>query len=302
MILRSCQCALGVFVVSLAGCGGLQSPPNVLNTIWQSQPLAVGGRSLIYASAFGAEHVYVYTYPDGKQVRVLNIGEPSGLCVDNAGNVWVVGVLKIVEFAHGRRKAIATLPNPGYGDSCSIDPTTGNLAVADKVRAGGGRGYLVVYSKATGSPTVYSGMRQMLYCGYDGEGNLFVDGGENNNFKLEELPKGGSRLIHISATQSIGFAGNIQWDGRYLAIEDYSASTIYQFTINGKRATVEGSTQLAGANGGIRQFWVQGDTVLGAIASQSGGGSVGFWKYPGGGSPTKIIPGGTDTFGVAVSK
>lgn len=291
----------------LAGCGGLQPPStaSVVPTALRTRA-AVGSEDLLYASAFGAERVYVYSYPKGKLLYSLRVTEPSGLCVDQANNVWVTGVVKMIEYAHGGKKPIATLTNDGYGYSCSVDPTTGDLAVADAYSISNKRGFVAIYPQAQGTPTLYQipTIAHPSSCGYDDQGNLFVDGSGEGRFKLVELPKGGSAFTKIGVKQSIG-AGNIQWDGSYLAIGDAnSGDSIYQFAIRGNRATVKSSTQLSVSSGGsLTQFWVSGGTVVAGVQlpGSQGLGVVGFWNYPAGGSSTKAITGLVNPFGVAIS-
>ena len=296
-----------VAVAAISGCGGSQPPSTVsaLPTALRTRP-AVGNGDLLYASAFGSERVYVYSYPKGKLLYSLHVSEPSGLCVDQANNVWVTGVLKMIEYAHGGKKPIATLTNDGYGYSCSVDPTTGDLAVADAFSISNKRGFVAIYPQAQGTPTLYQipTIAHPSSCGYDDQGNLFVDGNGEGKFKLAELPKGGSAFTKIDVKQSIG-AGNIQWDGSYLAIGDAnSGDSIYQFAIRGHRGTVKSSTQLSVSTGGsVTQFWVYDGTVVAGIQlpGSQGLGVVGFWNYPAGGSSTKTITGLVNPFGVAIS-
>ena len=44
-------------------------------------------------------------------------------------------------------------------------------------------------------------------------GCLFVDGSGKYQLALAELPAGGTSLIDISVSQSIGNPGQVQWDG-----------------------------------------------------------------------------------------
>jgi len=67
----------------------------------------------------------------------------TGLCVDAQGNVFVPtwqgesGTRGYVyEFAHGGSTPIATLSDPGGAFGCSVDLTTGNLAVTNNVAPG----------------------------------------------------------------------------------------------------------------------------------------------------------------------
>ncbi len=103
---------------------------------------------LLYVSKY--DDVDVFSYPAGKRVGTLTgFQSPGGLCVDKAGDVFVTnfGASNIVEYAHGGTKPIATLSDPYQEpDDCSVDPTTGNLAVANI------GGSVSIYEGARGHP------------------------------------------------------------------------------------------------------------------------------------------------------
>jgi hypothetical protein len=57
-------------------------------------------------------------------------GEVGGDCSNRTGDVFVPNNTEVFEYAHGGTSPIATLSLPGNsGAACSIDPSTGNLAV-----------------------------------------------------------------------------------------------------------------------------------------------------------------------------
>jgi hypothetical protein len=128
--------------------------------------------------------------------------EPNGMCVDKANDVFVPGFNggDVVEYAHGLRNPKAKLVQAGvHSMSCSIDPSTGNLAVTTFEGNGGTAGNVAIYAQAQGAPTTYSdpAILQYFFRGYDANGNLFVDGiapggggGPRGGFVLAELPKG----------------------------------------------------------------------------------------------------------------
>ena len=92
--------------------------------------------ALLYVSDYGANDVFVYSYPDDKLVGTLTgFKGADGICVDKKGDVWIVNNNEshsgedAVEYKHGGKKPIATLEiGAGYAVRCSVDPTTGNLA------------------------------------------------------------------------------------------------------------------------------------------------------------------------------
>jgi hypothetical protein len=119
---------------------------------------------------------------------------PLGECADAVGDVWItnLGSREIIEYAHGGTEPIATLTEPPAEkpQACSIDPTTGNLAVTNPTD-------VAIYAGATGTPTTYSdpAIYTLWYCAYDSSGNLFADG--ETSGEVGEIPEGGSSFTAV---------------------------------------------------------------------------------------------------------
>jgi hypothetical protein len=279
---------------------------------------------LLYISDLIAQVVDIYTYGHGYKLvgELTGFFNPEGLCVDKTGNVYVTndtsrGVYQITEYAHGSTSPIRTINDPdGRANGCSVDPTTGNLAVADFWGPSEIIGNVAVYQKATGTPTSYSNSNIFYdyYCAYDDKGNLFVDGEtEGSVFGLGELAKGGNSLNFINIDQTIYLPGGVQWDGKYLAVGDQVAvkhnftSTIYQFSINGSQATTVNTMVLTDSSQ-VAQFWIPrihdgakreyGDRL---IAPNQDGKDTLFYDYPSGSDPYATISGETDPIGATLS-
>jgi hypothetical protein len=279
---------------------------------------------LLYVSDLLAQVVDIYTYHDGHKLVGMLTGffNPEGLCVDKAGDVYVTndtseGVHQITEYAHGATTPLATLNDPdGRANGCSVDPTTGDLAVADFWGPSEGIGNVAVYRHATGTPTSYSNpnIYYDYYCGYDDKGNLFVDGEtEGSVFGLGELAKNGKTLAFVTVDETIYLPGGVQWDGRYLAVGDQVAvkrnftSTIYRFAISGSTGTEVSAMVLTGSSQ-VAQFWIprvdsghehRDGTRL--IAPNQDGADTLIWDYPLGTAPISTIAGETDPIGATVS-
>jgi hypothetical protein len=259
--------------------------------------------NLVYVSDLGTDDVYVYSYPGGDLEGTLTgFNRPWGLCVDKAGNVFVTDdtAFRILEYAHGGTKPLAALKDPGEDPGgCSVDPTTGDLAVANISTPATDPGDVAIYKKARGTLRAYKDPKFGFYeyCGYDNQGNLYVDGMKDGAFAFAELPKGKHSFVNIGLNENIRYAGGVQWDGKYVAIRDYEANVIYQFSISGSGGTETGSTPLNGSNFAV-QFWILGSNV---VAPNADSANVMFWNYPAGGSPTKTIKGLTQPWGVTIS-
>jgi hypothetical protein len=261
--------------------------------------------------------ICVFSYPGGTLVGELaDSNAPFGECVDKSGDVFVIdfggegGTAGIVEYAHGGTSPIATLTDPGYyPQACSIDPTTGNLAVTNESAVNGDTGVVAIYVDAKGDATDYLDPKiyYMGFCAYDDKGNLFVDGqyDHKGTFAFAEVPKGSSNFKSIKLTQRPSSPLNLQWAGKYIALAD-SSTVIYHVTVKGSKGTLVGTTLLNGPVSGTEvQFWIQGGTIVAPYGTGTSHDEVGFWKYPTGGRVRKSIDGSefddAELFGTVVS-
>ena len=142
-------------------------------------PDAKKSKSLLYVADQAANDVEVYSYPGGKLKGTLTgFQTPSGVCSNKAGDVFILNGngTSVEVYAHGGSSPIRTLALPGYPElNCSVDPTTGNLALG--VLAGSCGDCFAVFAGGSGTPTIYtpSGQNGLPGCGYDNNGNLFCD-------------------------------------------------------------------------------------------------------------------------------
>jgi DNA-binding beta-propeller fold protein YncE len=268
-------------------------------------------QDLFYISDRGTNDVYAYSYPQGKLEGTLTgFRSPAGLCVDKAGDIWVSEQEsgKIKEYAHGGTRAIAVLDDPGEVPvSCAVDPTTGNLAVANYYRRKDQHhGNIAIFTDAKGKATFHSGLIGLYgyFCGYDDNGNLFIDGTSHMSagFLFEELAKGSARLRNITLSGgTIYFPGQVQWDGKYVAVGDQTyerklgASAIFRTT--GAGGKIVSVTTLTGY-GDVVEFWIERDTL---VAPNYSARLALLYKYPAGGFPKRIITGLRQPFGAVVS-
>jgi hypothetical protein len=311
------RCAfIGAAVVALlAGCGPSQSPIGGLgptNTSRERTQKTSSGGDLIYAAPdFTTYEVNIFTYPAGKFVADFKPpGFPGGLCSDAHGNVFMTDfesgstdVGNVDEYAHGATSPSATLDDDSYYPTgCSIDPTTGNLAVANEYnyenKSSGTPGNLAIYADAEGSPAYYEtpcGMNYPYAAGYDGQGNLFILGNPYTNYILCELREGSSTFTTITLS-GVPDAHALQWDGTHMAFlggpqgqAKGSDPKVYRVKFSGSAGTVVGTTTfkdlLSRAGDG---FAIQGKSVL-MPAGREKSWRLGIWNYPAGGKATELI-------------
>jgi hypothetical protein len=302
----------------LVACGGgiptNSAPPEALAPATLAAAAGAPGHkrgALLYVSTQTNAEVYVFTYPRlVLQQKLTGFSSPEGLCVDAKGDVFVTDgpASDIVEYAHGGTVPIATLQDPGgWPFDCTVDPTTGDLAVTNAGTPSSWDGDVVLYPHARGSMRKTYSVAQindMWFCGYDSNGNLFVDGDSDGGTPLfAELSHDAKMFTNLRLDQTFGEPGPMQWDGTYLAIGNptgESPTTIYRFAVSGSKGTTKGVIHLDRADW-IVQFWIAGPDVTAATENSSSD-WAGIWKYPAGGNPIRktkrleILP-----FGVTIS-
>jgi hypothetical protein len=293
MVTRIC-----VFAALLAGCGGPSlslggAPPQA--TAQMSRTPTTSSGTLVYVDNISGRRgqVTMFTFP-GEKIT----GQISGFvgafspCTDAVGDVWVPtynpGQWHVYEYAHGGTKPIATVavPRNDGAVACSVDPTTGNLAVA------GYSSINVFPGGVAGKPIHYSlGATNPQDCAYDPQGNLFLDAvqGSTAFFVLAELLKGGRKFHYFGLDKKVGaFPKGLIWDGQYMAVETVlrRRAVIYRFDVSGNEGHV---VQVVSPHGLTSRAWfdVLGSQVIGTAGKR--GTSIDVWDYPEGGPPTSTF-------------
>ena len=197
--------------------------------------------------------------------RLTGFARPKGECVDADGDVYVTDRVAedIVEYQHGATRPVVILSDTGFQDyACSVDPTTGNLAVANSYRVNGNAGGIAIYKNARGKPDVLriDGIPNPQTCAYDTQGDMLVASDYKHDgeqvVSLGYMAKGRTTFIHlhlyVSGSQSDGVY-NVQWDGKYWALLYDGNIVRFQITDDG-RATYEGRRTSAATNNTSRDF------------------------------------------------
>jgi len=314
---------MALVLVLLAGCGGSQSstgfsdlPSRPPATARASQVAARGDTSGTLLYVGHGNRISVLSYPAGKMVgQLTGFKALEGLCSDPQGNVFAVDATAetISEYAHGGTSPIAVLNDTGNAPhGCAIDPTTGNLAVA-----GGGvhiQANVVVYSSASGSPTVYvdyAAQDPYYYCTYDNAGNIFMASESNTSgpgYLVELAATSTSFSYHSLSRTFTATRHSVAWDGSDFAVGNppgyqKGSMKIYRVQLTSSGASVVRTITLKDKKGQTAaigsQLWIDGSTVIYPEASQS---KAGFWRYPLGNMDTKTVRvGDGDIYGIAVS-
>jgi hypothetical protein len=271
--------------------------------------------SLVYISDSATYDVYVYSFPNGKLVGTLtDQNNPAGLCTDKHHHVFVTRLYghQIVEYKAGKTQPIKTLSDPGYEPgACSVNGSTGDLAVANIVSDEFTQGNIVVYSKASGSPTTYSppggssgGWFSVNDVGYDVRGNAYFAGTCSGAFCAGELPRGTSNTEDVTLSVNPQSPGTVQIDGQYMTFADQSNGTIYAYTFDGTAGTEVHATTLSGSSD-VNGSWILVVDPCGkcklehtyVLAPQQNGADALLYSYYSGGEPLKTFTGLTQPFG-----
>jgi hypothetical protein len=249
-------------------------------------------RDLIYVVETES-NIYIYSYPRGRIEGVIgDLAEASAECVDKSGDVFVADYLDhvVLEYRHGAISPTRTYDDEGYNpDGCSIDPTTGDLAVANShAVSSSSSGNIAIYKPPGKKPVAQLSdphIASMRSCTYDASGNLYVDGLEGSNFAFGVLRSGHHFILGVALTPTVYEPGEIHWDGKHLAVADRGSNTIdrYAMSASSRSGKEVGTTVLD--DGSIESFWVQPPNVLTAESTTA----LGIWRYPGGGAPFKSI-------------
>ncbi|MBV8372113.1 MAG: hypothetical protein JOY69_02535 [Candidatus Eremiobacteraeota bacterium] len=263
--------------------------------------------ALLYVSDVVFNRVSVYSYPDLAPMGVLTgVKAPEGMCTDpRNGNVWITEIFasRVVEFAHGATTPIRTLADQpdAYVEACAVNPTNGDLAVANRTIQGEDPGDLVIFKRGQGKPIVYSDPKMFLFVGvgYDAAGNAFVDGNgfHGQNLRLDELTAGANQLGNVPwKGPTIRLEGDVRATRSGLLVGDAAKRVIYETN----KGTVTGTIRLDDACT-VYQFTIDHGKLIAASVCASSG-AVLIYDYPAGGKPVAKLTGFTTPGGVTISR
>ncbi|MGB8908092.1 MAG: hypothetical protein WCC84_05045, partial [Candidatus Cybelea sp.] len=238
----------------------------------------------------------IFDYPKSDQ-QVGTINDVGGQGCTNVlygygkKTFWIVaGYNQITEYKVPQTpiKTLST-PDGSMPSSCAMD-TDGDLAVG--ILFGPSEGDIVIYKGASGPGTsIPTPLAREYFDGYDNQGNLFFDGFTSGSaFQLDELPNGSSQPRIITTSNIVQFPGSVQWDGKYLTVLDQVANKMYQYTISGTKAKLQGTVSFSGSSDCAQTWIAKGVVYCGDYGSDSGE----VFNYPAGGSPIAVFTGNFD--------
>jgi hypothetical protein len=310
--------AIAAAILALPSCGlpQIASPDSqsqrlpatsvVRRTSWMSPDAKAIDLIYVLGSTNSSEPaIYVYSYPKGKLEGTIvdGLDRPSAECVDKAGDVFVPNYdsSKILEYPHG-----ATTPSVTYDDypfapyGCAVDPVTGELAVANLTNFSAGNGDIAFFKPPHLKSRLHISdvkITEMEACAYDVKGDLYLYGLNYSTWEFGMLRAGRHYIIGLGLSPKPTYPGNIYWDDTDLVIADGGKGEIIRYAISGQTGTKVGSTTLKD-NSQIQYFWIAHPNVLAPLFRQP---DIGFYKYPAGGSPFKVITDVYDFDSIVVS-
>lgn len=284
---------------TLAGCssgGSALAPTGGALGVDQVGALAPGhanrSNTFQYISNTHGGDVSILDYPKSdQQVGSIGVTGPWGECANVLYGVarktfWVVAAdaNSIQKFKVGGSTPIKTLTISAGGPvACAIDPTTHDMAVTILTS-----GKVVIFEGGGGTGTVYSTpLAQAYYDGYDNAGNLFVNGSNGHTAVLVVLEKGRHNFKPVTVDNGSGISGNVQWDGKYLAVTDQDSQIIYRYKVRGTHLTLKSQVRLYGTRDCAGTWIGNGELVCPDTLNNA----VYIFKYPAGGSAIATLTG-----------
>jgi hypothetical protein len=284
---------------SLAPSGASVGMPGIAHILVRSQPAKLKGTgpyqyisNFDYGSAAGTLSAFDYPKYDA-QIGSVSLPFAWGFCTNvlfgtGKKTFWVTvsssSAGAIDEFRVGGTSPIKTLSFPS-GDrpvDCAINPTTGDLVATSRFN-----GAVVIYKKASGKGTVsQTPLSEAWFAGFDNKGNLYVDGLGATAFTFVELPKGSKSWETLSLSASgcgascyVGFPGEVQFDGKYITLNNVESQNILGYTCSGTTCTHKRTVSLSGSS--YCGTWIANGYVI--CADDAGAETTIIYKYPAGG-------------------
>lgn len=301
--------SLSVTCTLLAGCGGSQPPIGGAGAMSQgattqarahretswTKPEA-SSDNLVYITQ--GDTVGIYSFSGQKVGALTGLSRASAICSDGQGNVWVNYGGSLLEYAHGGTIPIAQLYAPGDALSCAVDPTTGDIAVAESLQSGEN---VAVFHDIYGTPQIYaaSNIWEYLYLSYDDQGNLFANGTYKRHPHFAELLKGAQEFSPITVDEKFRRLGGLQWYGQYLALADSLSHVIYQMSVVSGHAATQSTTHFKGWRPKFKEiapFAIRDGVIVLAYSTDAGG----YFNFPQGGRPIHNMAAGSSG-GIAIS-
>jgi hypothetical protein len=258
---------------------------------------------LLFVSDSGKDDVYIYSLPHMTLEGTLTgFSDPQGLCSDTKGNVYVVntGTNEVLTYSHSGTPLQPYVDPFGHPVGCAVDPSSGQLAVAD-ISGFSGAGQVVYLYFTSIAPVAVSNPAQYSYyfLGFGPNSELWVSGRDSYGaYMVSSCGYKSCSTVKLSGG-TIYFPGAVQWDNvrhQWVLFDqrcgDTEAACSYPVSASGVLGTLTVYKNYKGSNvcdmvqgaiaGRDMNFVVGADYEYCGAASSSSG----RWVYTAGGTPT----------------
>jgi hypothetical protein len=269
----------------------------------------------IFVSDFNNDFVSIFN-PKGKQLaQITGLVNPQALAIDAKGNLYVAntGGSEILVYAPPYKKAPKTISDSGqYPVGISVLNNGEFIAVSNIFTTSSGPGSVTLYKNGKQTANVTSStFAKAYFCGFDANGNLYVDGLDSNASpvvgEIVKATKGGKTISNLTTGNTIVFPGDINVTAKgEIAIGDQgngAGSSVYTYKApkKGSLGTPVATTALTGTGDDVTFALTSTDKDL-WIADALNLNSAEY-AYPKGGSAITSfsVSGASELIGVAVS-
>jgi hypothetical protein len=285
--------AICLFAMTMPACAQMGTGQHLPTAAGTSLERNGSGVRLFVIDLYGESDygpIAMFDYLTGQRIGNVSQG-PSGFgvpmagCVDKAGDVYVAEGSNLVEYSHDGAYE-GTLIMPDYGDArnCSVDSSSGDVAVTNAIPYGYGD-ELLVFRNGKGTPEKLQAADfwRMLWLTYDGSGNIFVDGfGESFGPTKYGRIKSGSQVIQTLQLDKPIKLKELQFDGKNVVAQ---ASNSVLYRIHG--TNVIGKTVLSGSMQAFSVF--NGQLVVWHEVKPRHEVMIDMYRYPDGGKRVRTI-------------
>jgi hypothetical protein len=219
------------------------------------------------------------------------------MCVDAGNNVYITNHegFSVFKYAAGASQPSATyLLGQQLPVGCSVDPTTGDLAVSSSIASKRQYGAVTICTSPTHCRNAQhpGSLANPGLISYTNSGDLYVNGFTALDFGMAYLAKGSSTWQQVNYSGYKGAPGGVQWDGSHLVMSFQTEypSLLHLCSVTGANVDCSGQqVELLGVQQ-IEQFFVLPNKKT-VVAADVYNDKVDAWEYPAGGQPKhSIVP------------
>jgi hypothetical protein len=276
------------------------------------QPFSLfrGSKAVPYLFVSDEENSDVVIFNSGGDVvgTLTAFSRPQGLATDSAATLYVADTFdnEVQVFAKGYTSA-TTLSDAGEYPTDVAVSTDGVVAATSFASTSDGPGDVAFYAKGATSPTysvASSSFQTILFDAFDMNGNLFIDGQDQNfNPEYGVIRAGQHSVTLLRLDNKPSYPGGIVVDkvGHVLIGDQGSQGVypgVYTYKVAGERLVVIAATQFVGVQDPTGIALLKDDKDI--YSADSANNIASEFSYPRGGSVIEQFSGFQQPVGIAV--